>query len=187
MHAPDLALLFLRPLNQLRARYLVSGSVASIIYGEPRLTHDLDLVIFLNSDQIEALPKIFPIDQFYCPATEIVHFEAAREQRGHVNIIHHSSGFKADFYFAGRDPLHAWAFRRARTIPFMGEQITLAPPEYVIVRKLEFYREGGSSKHLRDIQLMLKMSSSLIDLSELEPLLAARGLAKEWSEVKPNP
>jgi len=180
MHDPDLALLFLRPLNRLGARYLVSGSVASIIYGEPRLTHDLDLIVFLNSEQIARLPEFFPAGQFYCPTADLVQFEAAREQRGHINIIHHPSGFKADLYFAGRDPLHAWAFRRGRSTEFRGEKIMVAPPEYVIVRKLEFYREGGSPKHLRDIQLMLKMSAQLIELPELEKMLAERGLLKEW-------
>ncbi len=33
--------------------------------------------------------------------------------------------------------------------------LILAPPEYVIVRKLQFFREGGSQKHLRDISRML--------------------------------
>jgi len=41
--------------------------------------------------------------------------------------------------------------------------ITLAPPEYVIVRKLEYYREGGSEKHLRDIRAMLAVSGELLD------------------------
>jgi len=38
MPEPELALLFIRPLNRLGIRYLVSGSVAAILYGEPRLT-----------------------------------------------------------------------------------------------------------------------------------------------------
>ena len=36
--------------------------------------------------------------------------------------------------------------------------MALAPAEYVIVRKLEYYREGGSEKHLRDIRSMLAVS-----------------------------
>ena len=46
MPEPELSLLFVRPLNQIGARYIVSGSVASILYGEPRLTNDVDFVIF---------------------------------------------------------------------------------------------------------------------------------------------
>ena len=46
MPEPELSLLFVRPLNQLGVRYLVSGSVAAILYGEPRLTRDVDCVVF---------------------------------------------------------------------------------------------------------------------------------------------
>ena len=47
MPEPELSLLFVRPLNRLGVRYLVSGSVAAILYGEPRLTHDVRFVVFL--------------------------------------------------------------------------------------------------------------------------------------------
>ena len=50
MHEADLSLLFVRPLNQLGVRYIVSGSVAAILYGEPRLTHAVDFVVFLKSE-----------------------------------------------------------------------------------------------------------------------------------------
>ena len=52
MQEPNVALLFLRPLTMLHLDYMVTGSVAAIVYGEPRLTHDLDLVIDLNPQQI---------------------------------------------------------------------------------------------------------------------------------------
>ena len=46
MPEADLFLLFVRPLNQANIRYIIGGSVAAIFYGEPRLTHDVDLVTF---------------------------------------------------------------------------------------------------------------------------------------------
>jgi hypothetical protein len=48
MPEPDLFLLFVRPLNRAGIRYVISGSVAAIFYGEPRLTHDVDFVVFLK-------------------------------------------------------------------------------------------------------------------------------------------
>ena len=33
---------------------MVTGAVASIIYGEPRLTNDIDLVININPDEVES-------------------------------------------------------------------------------------------------------------------------------------
>ena len=55
MPEPELFLLFVRPLNRGGIRYVVSGSVAATFYGEPRLTHDVDVVVFLNSNDIEKL------------------------------------------------------------------------------------------------------------------------------------
>jgi hypothetical protein len=152
MPEPELSLLFIRPLNLAGIRYVVSGSVAAIIYGEPRLTHDVDLLVFLNDKNIQQLPQIFPSSDFYVPPAEVIAAEVSRSQRGHFNIIHVNTGFKADFYPTGRDELSAWAFRNRRSVQFQGETILVAPPECVIVSKLEYYREGGSEKHIRDIR-----------------------------------
>src|SRR5438477_9248639 len=101
MPDPDLFLLFVRPLNRAGIRYLVTGSVAAIFYGEPRLTNDVDFVVFLNDANIKALAEVFPSSQFYLPPTELIAVEARRESRGHFNIIHTETGFKADFYLTG--------------------------------------------------------------------------------------
>ena len=184
MQEPNLALLFLRPLNQLSVEYMVTGSVAAIVYGEPRLTHDLDLVIDLSPVQIGQIIETFSGEDFYCPSRDVILFEAEREQRGHINLLHIPTGFKADLFFRGRDPLHIWALERARSLLFFGETVRVAPPEYVIVRKLEFLREGGSEKHLRDIRLMLKISGQHINQQDLSRLVAERGLEHYWSKAE---
>src|SRR4029077_17657497 len=136
MPEANLFLMFTQRLNSLGVAYMVSGSVAVIIYGEPRLTHDLDLIVGLAPADIPRLREAFPPTEFYCPPAEIIEVEMAREQRGHFNIIHHESGFKADVYLNGRDPLHAWGLARARRLEVDGQVFVVAPPEYVILRKL---------------------------------------------------
>src|SRR5437667_2346125 len=115
-----LFLMFTQRLNTLGVPYMVSGSVAVIIYGEPRLTHDVDLIVVLDRAHIARLPEVFPPAEFYCPPTEVIAVEAVREQRGHFNIIHHETGFKADVYLSGRAPLHAWGLMRARKLEVEG-------------------------------------------------------------------
>jgi len=56
----------------------------------------------------------------------------------------------------------------------------LAPPEYVIVRKLEYFREGGSDKHLRDIRGMLNVSGDAINREDLNFWIQRQNVEAEW-------
>jgi hypothetical protein len=62
-------------------------------------------------------------------------------------------------------------------------RFSLAPPEYVIIRKLQFYREGGSTKHLRDILAMVSGLGPDWDRRQLEDMIAAYGLAQAWRDA----
>ena len=183
MPEPELFLLFVSPLNREGIRYVFSGSVAAIFYGEPRLTHDVDFVVFLNPNDIQRLVEVFPANDFYLPPVETMLAETAREQNGHFNLIHRDTGFKADLYTTGKDELNAWAFRGKRAVEFEGERVMLASPEYVIVRKLEYYREGHAEKHLRDIRAMLAVSGEQLDRPALNEWIQRRGLQSEWQQV----
>jgi hypothetical protein len=159
---------------------MVTGAVVSIVYGELCVTYDLDLIIEMQMKDVEKFVTAFPADAFYCPPAEIIETEMRRKQRGHFNLIHHETGFKADIYLSGQDELHKWAFQRKIDINLDKHTIWLAPVEYVITRKLEYFREGRSQKHLRDIKSIVGISSDRIDSSALEALIKERGLAEEW-------
>lgn len=183
MPEAELCLLFLRPLNELGLRYVVVGSIASMLYGEPRFTNDVDVVVFLRHDDIVRLVAALPAPAFYLPPAEFIAAEIARPEKGQFNAIHIATGFKADIHTTGRDEFNAWAFCNARRIEFKGEPIVVAPPECVIVRKLESLRDGGSDKHLRDIRTMLRVSAEQIDQRELAEWIRLRGLQAEWDKV----
>jgi hypothetical protein len=183
----NLFTIFTSRLNRLGIRYMVTGAVAGIIYGEPRLTHDIDLVMELGIENSEKIAEAFPSEEFYCPPVEIIKLEVMRPLRGHFNIIHHETGFKADIYLLGEDELHHWAMSNRREIDSQGETIWFAPPEYVILRKLEYYREGKSEKHLRDIAGMIEISSDQIDFKELQDKIGVYALEEEWQKAQKIP
>jgi hypothetical protein len=177
-------LLFTRALNALGIRYMVTGSVASIAYGEARLTHDVDIVVDVLDADVERLAAAFPASDFYLPPAEVIRIEVSRPQRGHFNIIHHETGFKADVYPRGRDRLSSWGMENRRRFVIEGSDVWFAPPEYVILRKLEYFREGGSEKHLRDIEGILATSADLVNLGEVERRAESLGLRAEWEALR---
>lgn len=184
MQPLELFAVFTEPLERTGVPYFVTGSVASLIYGEPRMTHDIDLVMTLRDADLRSFLAAFPDEDFYCPPAEVVRLELRRPSHGHFLLIHHGTGFKADVYLAGQNALHAWAFQRRTRVGEGSSAFWVAPPEYVIVRKLQYYQEGGSQKHLADIRGMLAQSGDVIDSSELSRWITALGLDATWGEVR---
>jgi hypothetical protein len=176
--------LFIGPFNEAGMVYMVTGATAAILYGAPRLTNDLDLVLELTRTQASQLPALFPAAAFYLPPPDVVEVERNRPNRGHFNIIHMGTGYKADVYLAGADPLHAWGLAHRRSVSVDRGVVSLAPPEYVILRKLEFYDEGGSDKHLQDIRAILATTRDAIDQSFLDREIAQRGLLNCWQAAQ---
>lgn len=180
MALPKVAALIAERLNAIGIKWMATGSIASMSYGEYRVTNDVDIVLVLAESDINRLIAAFPLEQFYCPPADVIAIEAARREHGHFNVIHHATGFKADLYIAGKDRLSAWALQRRQPVIVEDSTIWLAPPEYVIIGKLEFFREGGSEKHLRDIRGMLAVTD--VDRSLLENEIAQRGLTDVWRQ-----
>jgi hypothetical protein len=169
---------FIEPLERLELPYCITGSVAASIYGEPRLTADIDVVLLLRTQDIARLCVAFPEESYYVPPIETLLAEVERRTHGMFNLIHHVTQFKADIYVAASDSLHRWALDNRRRIDLDGSGMWVAPPEYVIIRKLEYFREGHSDKHLRDIRFML--AASEIDREMIDWEVGQRSLQAEW-------
>ncbi len=168
-------------LEEQEITYLLVGSLASGVYGEPRLTHDIDIVIELRPDQVARLCESFPASDYY------VSQQAAREavaRGGQFNVIHPASGNKIDFMIARQD---AWGrsqiSRRRREQILPGRPGYTAAPEDVILGKLWYYREGGSEKHLRDIAAMLQVSGGEIDKEYIHHWARQLGLTEPWQAI----
>ncbi|HEX5720255.1 MAG TPA: hypothetical protein VF179_29135 [Thermoanaerobaculia bacterium] len=168
-------------LEKLGIRYFVTGSMATIFFGEPRFTNDIDIVVDLPPGKISAFCAAFPEDDFYLSE------ESARRavsRRGQFNVIHPRSGLKIDFMVPGDSPLDRSRFLRARRLsPGPDFQAFFSSPEDVILKKMEFFQEGHSEKHLRDIVGVLKVSGDQIDRSYIEDWVSKLGLEEVWREI----
>jgi len=168
--------------EDLQIPYLVTGAVASIAYGEPRLTNDIDIVADLKEDHVEGLLRAFPADDFYIDE-EIV--REAIQNHGQFNIIHPSSGLKVDVMMKKNTPHDKIRFERIRRIyPMESYQASFAAPEDVIIKKMEYYKEGGSDKHLRDIAGILKISVESVDRNYIFEWAQRLGLLEIWDAIQ---
>lgn len=79
--------------------------------------------------------------------------------------------------------MHAWALPRCRKVDWTdGVPLYVAPPEYVILRKLEYFREGGSTKHPADIRAILAATS--VDSAAIDEWTRKLGLEEQWAQVR---
>jgi hypothetical protein len=178
MQPHDFIDVFIQPLEELGLEYMVTGSVAAIFYGEPRLTHDIDLVLVLSPKDVEPFCDRFDLEHYYCPPQDVILIELKRSHNAHFNLLHHQTGLKADCYLFTGDELHSWALANRRRVSLARDvKIYLAPCEYVIIRKVQYFKEGGSQKHLADVEAILGSSADQIDRAFLLEELSKRHLA----------
>jgi len=154
-----------RRLEALGVPYVVGGSFASSLHGEPRSTNDVDVVVDLDLRTaplfIKSLGEAFYADA--SAATEAVRAGAS------FNVIHIESAVKVDIFVAGADALDRERLRRRQRIVVNGvdNQATLYvdTAEDVVLRKLEWYPRGGetSERQWRDVVAILRVQRRLDD------------------------
>ena len=181
---PDLISVFQEVLEQLESNsleYMIVGSVASILYGEPRMTKDMDIVIQLTTSDVRKIPILFPFEKYYTPPAEILSDEVS--SRGHFNIIHHDSGLKIDFMIRKNSDHAKTEFNRRGKIEIWENfNAFVASPEDVIIKKMVYYIEGGSEKHIRDIQGILV--NSAVDTVYVETWVEKLRLSEAWNKCR---
>jgi hypothetical protein len=166
-------------LDKSRVPYMIAGSVAAMLYGEPRMTNDMDVVVELGQDQVDQFLSHFGGDDYYAPSGDAVRSTIARG--GAFNIIHVPSASKVDIIVRRRTDFAEHEFSRRQRLPFTEQfEASVATPEDVIVSKLLFYTQGRSDKHLTDIAGVLRLSAGRIDLQYVESWVVRLGLQDAW-------
>jgi hypothetical protein len=160
--------------------YAITGSQASIMYGEMRFTNDIDVVAALDDRSLQTFLVHFPPDDFYVSDQAA---QSAVRSGGQFKIIHPTSAQKVDVIVPANE-FDKSLLRRARQMDISGDlAASIISPEDLILKKMEFYREGGSDKHLRDIAGMLVISGEIIDRADIERRAREMGLLDVWQAV----
>ncbi len=147
----------LEALDQLRIPYMLTGSFASNYYGEPRSTHDIDLVVELSSAHAEKLEVALTPDFVVSDARAAV---AARQS---FNAIHVASSFKADFWLLNHAPFDREVFARRRSVSLFGRQVPIPTAEDLVLQKLRWAKETGSEQQHKDVVAILRGQEGKLD------------------------
>lgn len=154
-------------LNKKHIFYAVTGGYAVSIWGRPRSTFDLDIVIGLFKEQIPdlafALRKIKSVT--YIDDNMI--YESIKSI-GEFNLFHGGSGIKVDFWVVGKDSFSKSCLKRRRPIRIGKEKIYFISPEDLILSKLRWYQITPSSRQLEDVESIFKISKGLLDIPYLK-------------------
>ena len=175
-------------LTQLRVPFMLSGSHAASLQGEPRTTHDIDVVVDLSADKIDALVARFPAADFYVNCAAV---HQAVATRGMFNIIDLREGDKVDFWLLTDDPFDRSRFARRRTIEVEDVAVSVSSPEDTIIMKLRCGRDaGGSERQFRDALRIYEVQLAALDLPYIDRWIRALDLGELWTrlllEAKPE-
>ncbi len=166
MSQSELVIKVINALNSIGCEYMVTGSIASSFYGEPRATHDIDLVISMKKKMTDKLVELFPAPDFYLDKDSILQ---AIDGKSMFNLIDISSGQKVDFWILTEEPFDESRFSRAIFQDFYGDKIRVSSPEDTILAKLKWAKMmGGSEKQYTDALRIYEIRSKNLDLGYLK-------------------
>jgi len=171
-----------RALEGASISYMVTGSFASSLQGEPRATHDIDIVIAIEFSQVSEIIQAFPPTEFYINQQSIVD---AINQKGMFNIIHLREGLKIDFWMLTNSPFDKSRFSRRYAEDFGDTKIFVSRAEDTILSKLRWAKmSGGSEKQFSDALRVYEVQYDDLDLNYLEKWVKELDLDSLWSRLK---
>jgi hypothetical protein len=169
-------------LDSLRIEYMVTGSVTSSLQGEPRSTHDIDLVVDLTEDSASRLRDMLPPDEFYVSDQAI---REAVSRRTTFNLVDLTGGDKVDFRILTNQPFDRSRFARKQIAEVAGMRFPVSAPEDTILMKLSWAEQsGGSQKQFTDALRVYEVQHDVLDIDYLNEWATRLGIDSLWQRLR---
>lgn len=176
----DLLILISKILQELTIDFFVSGGYAVCVWGRPRFTADIDIVINLEEKNIPNLATTLKenLPDAYIDEEQMLH---ALHHQGEFNVIEPSLGMKVDFFILNNVEYDKLTLRRSIKKD-IGRMVRFISPEDLIISKLKWFKQDESSRHLEDIKTVLRISK--VDQNYIEEWIKKLNLSKEYKRAK---
>lgn len=134
-------------LERLRLSYMVIGGQAILLYGEPRLTKDIDITLGAG---VEGFAQISQLVRELALRIMVDDPEAFIHKTMVLPVIEDTSGIRVDFIFS-HSPYEQQALARAREVPFGATAVKFASLEDVVIHKII----AGRGRDIEDVRSIL--------------------------------
>ncbi|HEX6051854.1 MAG TPA: hypothetical protein VFZ21_21445 [Gemmatimonadaceae bacterium] len=153
-------------LGALDVAWVIGGSIASSVHGEPRSTQDVDIVVAMLDRHVTPFAESIGRD-YYVDADAM---RGAVRSGESFNAVHFGSAIKVAFFVAGDDPFEAERLRSRQRIEMPNGILYVDTAEHTLLRKLEWYRRGGevSERQWRDVQAIARLQGDSLDRVHLQ-------------------
>jgi hypothetical protein len=162
----DLLTYAIRTLDSAGINYMVTGSIVSSLQGEPRSTHDVDVVVAIEPHHVEAFLNAFSRPRFYVDEAAI---REAMRLGGAFNVIDTQEGDKIDFWMLTDSEFDRSRFSRRYAERVFGIHMKVSSPEDTILAKLSWAKlSGGGERYVRDALGVYQVQELSLDTKYLE-------------------
>lgn len=158
--------------------YMLTGSIASSLYGEPRATNDVDIVIDPSPAALERLVDRLQAAKLY------VDLEAAKialAERGQFNALVLDT--KVDFIIRKDTEFSSVAFERRKRVHGSEINADVVSPEDLVLTKLVWASETGSDRQLRDVAGVVELAEHL-DREYIVRWAGRLGVLDSWRRIE---
>jgi len=161
---------------------MIVGGMAVFVWGRPRFTADIDIIIALEKKDAGKLVKILrTFGKAGYVSEEAVNEAVSRKTE--FNFIDGETGVKIDFWILKNDAFGKSQMTRRVPRTFLRNKIYFISPEDLILSKLEWHKISQSSKHLEDAESILRISKDKLDKNYLNQWAKKLGVSEILNKI----
>ena len=182
MLQPKLLKKVLALLEENHIDYMITGSLVSSMQGEPRATHDVDILVNITHSAIPSLVNTFTPPDYFISGPAI---EDAILRKSMFNLLDTTEGDKVDFWILTDDPFDQSRFARKYEEKMSGLSMKVSRPEDTILMKLRWANlSGGSEKQLTDALRVYEVQFGNLDLAYIESWTEPLQVKELWEKLQ---